>query len=91
MNDLATYSNSPAFDSLEKKVLDLAVQMATTPPGPCTELVEDLRTEIGEAAVVELVSSIAWEHYRARFNRALDVRPAGFSEGAVCALPEVPR
>jgi hypothetical protein len=38
---------------------------------------------------VELAAAIAWENYRARFNRVFGVRPLGFSgEGAFCALPE---
>jgi hypothetical protein len=37
---------------------------------------------------VELAASIAWENYRARFNRVFGVRSSGFSEGAFCALPE---
>lgn len=31
---------------------------------------------------------IAWENFRARFNRGFDVADQGFSEGAYCALPE---
>jgi hypothetical protein len=33
-------------------------------------------------------AAIAWEHYRARFNRVFSMRSAGFSEGAFCVLPE---
>ena len=31
---------------------------------------------------------IAWENFRARFNRGFDVANQGFSAGAYCALPE---
>jgi hypothetical protein len=34
-------------------------------------------------------AAIACEHYRSRFNRALGVRPAGFSEGVFCVRPEI--
>jgi hypothetical protein len=37
--------------------------------------------------VVELASAIAWENYRARFNRAFDVTAEGFAEGSACAVP----
>jgi hypothetical protein len=36
---------------------------------------------------VELAAAIAWENYRARFNRVFGVRPVGFSDGAACVLP----
>lgn len=32
----------------------------------------------GEEGVVELASAIAWENYRARFNRAFEVEAEGF-------------
>jgi len=69
-------------------VLDLAVAMSTTPTEVPDELRDRLHQELAEDQIVELVSAIAWEHYRARFNRALDVRPAGFSDGAFCVPPQ---
>lgn len=33
---------------------------------------------------------IAWENFRARFNRGFDVGGQGYSEGAYCVLPERP-
>lgn len=33
---------------------------------------------LGEEGTVELTSTIAWENYRARFNRAFDVEAEGF-------------
>ena len=33
---------------------------------------------------------VAWENFRARFNRGFDVADQGFSRGAYCALPEHP-
>ncbi len=68
-------------------MLDLAVAMAKTPTDVPPDLVARLRQHFDEAALVELTAAIAWEHYRARFNRVFGVRPAGFSEGAFCALP----
>jgi hypothetical protein len=40
------------------------------------------------AQPVEPAAAIAWENYRARFNHVFGVQPAGFGEGAFCALPE---
>jgi hypothetical protein len=31
---------------------------------------------------------VAWENHRARLNRALGVREAGFSDGAYCVVAE---
>jgi len=69
-------------------VLDLAVKMAETPTDIPEELQKRLRDRFDEAQLVELASAIAWEHYRARFNRVFGVSPAGFSEGSYCVLPE---
>jgi alkylhydroperoxidase family enzyme len=62
--------------------------MAWTPPTMPPGLTERLRRQFDEAQLVELAASIAWEHYRARFNRVFCVQPSGFSEGAYCVLPE---
>jgi alkylhydroperoxidase family enzyme len=86
--ELPRYESSPAFDPVERLVLDLAVAMARTPCDVPEELRARLRERFDEAQLVELAAAIAWEHHRARFNRVFDVQPAGFSEGAFCVLPE---
>ena len=56
---------------------------------PPSGLLEALRLRFDEAQLVELAAAIAWENYRARFNRVFGVRPVGFcKEGTICALPE---
>jgi alkylhydroperoxidase family enzyme len=85
LESLGDYANSNAFDARERLVLDLAVAMARAPADVPDELGARLRAEFDEA---QLASAIAWENYRARFNRVFGVTPGGFSEGAVCALPE---
>lgn len=69
-------------------MLDLAVEMAKTPVSVPPELMTQLREHFTEAQLVELVAAIAWENYRARFNRPFGVGPVGFSAGATCAIPE---
>ncbi len=88
LQSLSDYANSPAFDERERLVLDLAVALARTPADVSPELRARLRAVFDEAELVELASSIAWENYRARFNRVFDVASGGFSEGAYCVLPE---
>jgi alkylhydroperoxidase family enzyme len=85
---LPNYVNNAAFDARDRLVLDLAVAMAQTPTEIAPELLSRLRQQFDEAQLVELAAAIAWEHYRARFNRVFGVPPAGFSEGAFCVLPE---
>ena len=86
--DLHRYETSEAFDADERLVLDLAVAMAKTPTDITTDLRERLRARFDEAELTELTAAIAWEHYRARFNRVFGVQPAGFSEGSFCVLPQ---
>ena len=69
-------------------MLDLAVAMAQTPTDIPPDLRARLEHQFDEGQLVELAAAIAWEHYRARFNRVFGVQPAGFSEGAFCVLPE---
>lgn len=87
ISDIARYETSDTYGDLDRLVLQLATAMSRTP----AEVPDDLRTtlveQLGSAAFAEVVASVAWENHRARLNRALDVRPAGFSDGAVCALP----
>jgi alkylhydroperoxidase family enzyme len=82
------YRESDAFDAREKLVIDLAVAMTRTPADVPHSLMAALAEHFDEAQLVELAAAIAWEGYRARFNRAFDVQPVGYSEGAACALPE---
>lgn len=90
LRDLARYSESAAFSALEKLVLDYAVAMTRTPTDVPDELFAGLRSELDDAALVELTAMVAWENYRARFSHALGVEAQGFSRGAYCVLPERP-
>ena len=85
---LREFETTPLFDDTDRLVLELAVALARTPTDVPPTLVERLRARFDEAQLVELTAAIAWEHYRARFNRVFGIGPSGFSEGAVCVLPE---
>ena len=69
-------------------MLDYAVVMTKTPVEVLDELFSPLRASFDDAQIVELTATIAWENYRARFDHALEIGAQGFSEGAVCAVPE---
>jgi AhpD family alkylhydroperoxidase len=85
---LPHYRKSEQFDELERLVLDYAVGMSRTPVSVSDELFSELRAHFDEAQLVELTNVIAVENMRGRFNLALDIGAAGFSEGMVCAVPE---
>jgi alkylhydroperoxidase family enzyme len=85
---LPQYRDSDLFTELEKLVMDYAVGMTRTPAQVPDELFARLREHLDEGQLVELTHHVAIENLRGRFNVALGVGSAGFSEGMVCALPE---
>jgi 4-carboxymuconolactone decarboxylase len=84
---LPRYRESELFDYVEKLVLDYAVGMSSTPVEVSDELFAGLRRHFDDAQIVELTHLIALENLRGRFNLALGVGSAGFSDGMVCAVP----
>jgi alkylhydroperoxidase family enzyme len=88
--DLREYRTSDRFTRLEKLAIELAEAMTQTPADVPDRLRDELLGYLSRGQLAELASSIAWENHRARLNRALGVREAGFSDGAVCVLPERP-
>jgi alkylhydroperoxidase family enzyme len=69
-------------------VLDYSAALSRTPATVTDEQVAALREHLDDEQLVELTAMIAWENFRARFNRGFDVGDQGFSEGSYCALPE---
>jgi len=88
IRDFHSYMESAAFSEDEKLVIEYAEQMTNTPVNISDELFARLREHFDEAQIVELTAAIAIENLRARFNNALDIPPAGFSEGKTCPLPD---
>jgi alkylhydroperoxidase family enzyme len=88
LHDLARFEESAAFSRAEKLALRLTVVLTRTPAEVDDELFAALRGEFSEPQLVELTTAIAWENYRARFNRTFGILPEGFSQGAFCPLPE---
>lgn len=84
---LDEYARSDVFSAEERAALRLADAMVATPARIDDDLFAALRDVFDEAQVVELASAIAWENYRARFNRVFDVESEDFSHGAFCPLP----
>ena len=69
--------------------LDYASGISATPVDVSDELFAALSEHFDEPQLVELTSVIALENFRSRFNLALGIGAAGFSEGMVCAVPEM--
>ncbi len=67
--------------------MDYAIEITSTPVDVPDALFEALRAQLDEAQLLELTYTIGYENYRARTAHALDIGPAGFSEGAACAVP----
>ena len=84
---LDEYGTSSEFSERERLVLRLADSMTSVPVNVPPELFAALRAEFSEEQIVELTSALAWENYRARFNRVFEVGSQGFSEGGLCVLP----
>ena len=88
LHDLAKFESSVAFSLKEKLALRLTVALTRTPATVDDELFRALRSEFSEPELVELNTAIAWENYRARFNRTFGILAEGFSKDAFCPLPE---
>lgn len=86
--DLSQFEASSHFTQEEKLVLRLTVALTRTPADVDDSLFAALRERFSERELVELGAAIAWENYRARFNRTFAVESEGFSEGKFCPLPE---
>lgn len=81
------FDDSEEFSEVERAVLRLADAITATPAVIPAGLFATLREHFDDADVVTLTSALAWENYRARFNRVFDVEAEGYSEGAYCPLP----
>lgn len=85
---LPTYATSDLFTPIDKLVLDYASGMSSTPVEVDDHLVQLLSEHFTPTQLVELTHVIALENHRGRFNLALGVPAAGFSQQQVCAIPE---
>jgi AhpD family alkylhydroperoxidase len=89
LRDFHDYRTSPEFSEEERVVMEYAEELTKEQVQVPDELFARLREHFDESQIVELTAAIAIENFRARFNNALDIAPAGFSEGLYCPVPEV--
>lgn len=88
LSALPTYDQSPLFTEDERLVIGYAKALSTAPAVVPDEMRAELTRRFSRAQLTELTAEIAWENQRARFNQGLGIRPAGFSDGAFCLIPE---
>jgi len=88
LHDLARFESSRHFSGQEKLVLELTTALTHTPADVSDDLFVRLRDEFSDRQLVDLSSAVAWENYRARFNRTFAIDAEGFSQGQFCPLPE---
>lgn len=91
LRDLHAYRTSPLFSAEEKLVMEYAEELTTEPVQVPDELFARLREHFDEGQIVELTAAITIENFRSRFNNALGIEPAGFSEGLYCPIPDQQR
>ena len=77
---LASFESSPHFNALEKTVLRYTEGMTHNPAEVTDTVFEELKQYFTTAQIVELTAMIAFENFRARFNRALHIQSDGFCE-----------
>ena len=61
------------FNEIEKLVIELADAMVTAPSNISDDLYARLRAQFSEEQLMQLSAQIAFENYRARWNRVFDV------------------
>lgn len=88
ISQVQVWRTSDAFDETERKVIEYAEAMSSTPMTVTDEMVAALLAELGTEAMVELTQMIALENMRSRFNSAAGLQSQGYSD--VCEVPLVP-
>ena len=61
------------FTDIERLIIELADAMANTPSNISDELYARLHQQFSDEQLLELGAQIAWENFRARYNRVFDV------------------
>ncbi len=86
---LPDFAHSDLFTDREKAALDYTVAVMRTPVAVDDELFARMRAHFDEAQMVELTAHLTVVNLD-RFNAALGIGSAGFSDGRVCVLPDRP-
>jgi alkylhydroperoxidase family enzyme len=71
------------FNDTERLVIDLADALTGTPSNVSDELYACLRNQFSEEQLIQLGAQIAFENYRARWNRLFNVESDNLHQGTV--------
>ncbi|MGO4596101.1 carboxymuconolactone decarboxylase family protein [Terrabacter sp. 2RAF25] len=87
-HEIPRWRESDAFSALEREVLAYAEAMTETEPAVTDDMVASLRSQLGDAALVELTAVIAFANFTTRANVALGIESDGFA--TACGLKPLP-
>jgi alkylhydroperoxidase family enzyme len=71
------------FNDTERLVIELADALTDTPSDVSDDLYARLRNQFSEGQLMQLGGHIAFENYRARWNRIFDVESDNLYQGRV--------
>jgi len=71
------------FNDAERLVIELADALTETPSNVSDELYGHLRNQFSEEQLMQLGAQIAFENYRARWNRLFNVESDNLHQGTV--------
>jgi alkylhydroperoxidase family enzyme len=78
--EVPRWRESAVFTPLERQAMGYAEAMTATPPTVTDDMVAELLSQLGEAAVVELTAFIALANMNARGNVALGIESEGYAD-----------
>lgn len=82
--EVPRWREADVFTPLEREVLAYAEAMSQTEPTVTDEMVASLRSQLGDAALLELTAVIGFANFTTRPNVALGIESDGFA--AACGL-----
>jgi AhpD family alkylhydroperoxidase len=77
---ITEWRTSEVYTDLERRVIEYAEAMSTTPLTVTDEMVDGLRKDLSEAAIVELTAVVGLENLYSRCNAALGFTSQGFKD-----------
>jgi alkylhydroperoxidase family enzyme len=85
-SQVPVWRTSDVFTPLERDVMEFAEAMTATPPTVTDDQFARLLAQLGEPAMVELVTHIALSNVYTRSNVAMGIESQGFSSACELAL-----
>ncbi len=73
------------FNDTERLVIELADALTETPSNVSDELYARLRSQFSEEQLMQLGGQIAFENYRARWNRLFNVESDNLDQGTTAS------